>query len=435
MTAPVVAIVGRPNVGKSTLFNRLTGRRQAIVEAAPGTTRDRIYGDVSWEDKAFIVVDTGGLESGTTEGLVSQIRHQVELAIVEADIILFVVDGAVGLVAGDEEIAQRLRRSQKSVLLVANKTDHARHEAGVAEFYRLGLGEPYMISAYHGRGVTELLDKLSELLPPFVSTKREPGVMMLAIVGRPNVGKSQLLNAILGQERAIVDEEAGTTRDALDTIFQYDGRRLVLIDTAGIRRRGRVETGVEKYSVLRAVQAISRADVALLVTEAVQPINAQDLHIAGYVHDACKGLLLIVNKWDLVSDRDPAPYLVDIQNRLRFMPYVPVLFTSALLGWGITDVLEQAWQVYEERQRTIPVEKLQEWLEQTIAKHPPPSHGGRRLRLLSLSQEQTNPPTFVFQMTPPQAPHFSYRRYLENQLRQAFGFTGTPLRLIFKGRK
>ncbi|MDP7240367.1 MAG: ribosome biogenesis GTPase Der, partial [Dehalococcoidia bacterium] len=342
MNTPLVAIVGRPNVGKSTLLNRLAGHRQAIVEDFPGTTRDRIYADISHDDREFTIVDTGGLEMSPGTNMARQVKAQVEVAVDEADVILFMVDTGEGLTAGDEEVAAALRHSGKPLLLVANKAETRGRRDNAVEFYRLGLGEPLTISAYHGRGVIELLERLMPLLPQGAQEQAGEPMMRVAIVGRPNVGKSMLLNAIVGQERALVMDIPGTTRDALDTPWLFEEQPVLLIDTAGLRRRGHISPGVERYSMLRAMRAIGRADVAILVIEALSGITAQDMHIAGFVQDAYKGIVVVVNKWDLVEQPDMASYVAYLRNKFRFIPYAPVVFTSALRGTGVDGVLDAA---------------------------------------------------------------------------------------------
>ncbi|MFQ5826280.1 MAG: ribosome biogenesis GTPase Der, partial [Dehalococcoidia bacterium] len=354
MSKPIVAIVGRPNVGKSTLFNRLVGQPVAIVEDLPGTTRDRVYGDLAWEGHELTLVDTGGLDLGPSSGIGRGVREQIEMALVEADVIIFLVDGRQGVVPADWEIAGKLRRLARPVVLAVNKADNSKLQEAAVEFYELAMGDPLPISAYHGRGTYELMDSVVALLPERVEEEEEPEMLRLAIVGRPNVGKSLLLNAILGRERAIVSETPGTTRDAIDTIYEYDEQRLLLIDTAGIRRRGRVEGGVERYSVIRALRAIGRADVIVLVTEAQEIMPAQDLHIVGYAYEAFKGVVLVVNKWDLVEVKDEAAYRAEIHRRLRFMPHVPVLFTSAKFGTGMDRIIPAALGVYRERLKRPP---------------------------------------------------------------------------------
>ena len=431
MSLPVVAIVGRANVGKSTLFNRLAGWRQAIVEDLPGTTRDRIYADASWQGRSFTLVDTGGLEVRPTSDLLQRVRDQVEVALAEADAILFLVDGQEGLNPADQDIAERLRPLTKPVLLVANKMESPRTQA--AEFYRLGLGDPIPISAYHAEGTAELLDRLLPLLPP-PEAEEEPGESLLkvAIVGRPNVGKSLLLNRLLGQERAVVSELPGTTRDTVDTLLKAEGQDVLLIDTAGLRPRGKVREGVERYSVLRALRAIARTDVVLLVTEPPL-LTTQDLHIASYAHQTYKGLVVVVNKWDLVKDPDPIAYGEAVRARLVFIPHAPVLFTSALLGWGIDQVLPAVQRVFAERLRWVSPRGLERVMAQAVEAQAPPSRRGA-FRLFSARQVGVNPPVFVLQGNRPRLPA-SYLRYLEHRLRQAFGFAGTPLKFQLQVRR
>jgi len=434
VSKPIVAIVGRQNVGKSTLLNRMAGKPIAIVADLPGTTRDRVFADVPWQGVTFTIVDTGGLEPRPHSTIAQEVKEQVETAITEADIIVFLVDVRDGVTPSDLEIADMLRRSSKPILLVANKADNTRLETGAVEFYELGLGEPLIISAYHGRGTAELLDKIVTLLPALLPIKAEPEIMKVAIVGRPNVGKSMLLNTLLGNERAIVDDIPGTTRDAIDTLFDFDGQSVLLIDTAGIRRRGRLGTGVEKYSVLRALRAIDRADVALLVLDATELVTAQDTHIAGYVQQAAKGIVLVVNKWDLVADKNITEYNNHIRRQLKFMPYAAVLYISAKFGQGVDRVMPEVSRVYQERFKRLPTAAVNSVVQQAAMVHNLPRAGTRQLKILYATQAEVNPPTFVFFVNDTELIHFSYRRYLENKLRQSFGFAGTPLRLVFKAR-
>lgn len=430
---PLVAIVGRPNVGKSTLFNRLVEEPRAIVEDLPGTTRDRLYADAQWGGVAFTLIDTGGLVLWTEDELTMQVRRQVELAMAEAEAILFMVDVTEGLTVGDEEIAELLRVSQKPLLLVVNKADNEARRLAATEFYGLGLGEPYPISALHGTGTGDLLDALVASFPPREEVEEAEGVGV-AIVGRPNVGKSSLLNALLGRERAIVSESPGTTRDAIDTQMSWDSQLVTLIDTAGIRRRGRVRRGVEQYSVLRALRAIQRAHVVLLLLDAPEGVTAQDAHIAGYAMEEARGIVLVVNKWDLMREADVSEYAKGVRQAFRFIPYAPLLFVSALTGRRVGTVLETALRVYQERLRRVPTSGLNRLLREAVASHSPPSKGGKRLRFYYATQAEVDPPTFVFFVNDPQLVHFSYRRYLENRLREGFGFEGTPLRLYFRRR-
>ena len=435
MSKPIVAIVGRPNVGKSTLFNRLAGERLAITDEVPGTTRDRLYAEAEWGGVSFTIVDTGGLELTSSDDLMAQVRAQAQMAITEADVILFLVDVKDGLTASDEEVARVLHRSAKPVLLAVNKADNrARREAAV-EFYALGLGELYPVSALHGTGTGDLLDQVVGAFP-VEEEEEELEAVKIAIVGRPNVGKSSLLNKILGQERSIVHETPGTTRDAIDTQLECEGEPVVLIDTAGIRRKGRIERGVEKYSVLRALRAIDRADVVLLLLDAVEGATAQDAHIAGYILEEAKSVVVVVNKWDLVEKNTYTMliYMEHIRTVLSFLDYVPVLFISALTGQRVDQVLPTALRVQGERLIRIPTSELNRILQEAVARHAPPSKAGKRLKFYYVTQATVDPPTFLFFVNDPRLVHFSYKRYLENQLREHYGFLGTPLRLSFRKR-
>ena len=432
---PVVALVGRPNVGKSALFNRMLGGRKALVEEAAGTTRDRVYADVEWHGKRFRIVDTGGLLMDGSLPYSELVRSQVETAAAEAEVILFIVDGKEGLTAGDRDVADRLRRVAKPVLLVANKTESEYRREAAVEFYELGLGEPIAVSALHGMGVGDLMDMLADMLPESAVVEPSTG-LSIAIVGRPNVGKSMLTNTILGEERVIVSETPGTTRDSIDTPFEYEGRKLTLIDTAGIRRRGRVEVGVEKHAVMRAQAAAQRADVGLVLIDAGEGLTAQDAHIAGLVADSFVGMVLVVNKWDLAP---PEPvyrkeFSRIVRHRLRFAPWAPLSFVSAKEGSGIDAMLAEALHVGEERQKRLPTAEVNAIVQRAIGERSPPSTRGRKMKVLYVTQAQTAPPTFVFFVNDASLLHFSYRRYLENRLRQTYGFDGTPLKLIFKSR-
>ena len=431
---PVVAIVGRKNVGKSTLLNRLAGKQIAIVEDLPGTTRDRIFANVFQPGAEFTIVDTGGLEPKPGSSMAQEVNEQIRAAIGEADIIVFLVDVKEGMLPADLEIADRLRQAGKPLLLVANKADNHRLEMAAVDFYQLGLGEPIVISAYHHRGINDLLDKIVGLLPALQPAPAAPEVMKVAIVGRPNVGKSMLLNALLGKERVIVDDITGTTRDAIDTLLDFEGESVLLIDTAGMRRRGRLGRGIERYSVMRALRAIDRADIAILVLDATETVTAQDTHIAGYIQQAVKGIVLIVNKWDLAEGISPAECDRYIRSQFKFMPYAPVLCVSAKLGQVVDKIMPQACQVYQERLKRISTAEVNSVVHQAVASHNLPRAGNKRLNLLYATQAEVNPPTFVFFVNDAKLIHFSYQRYLENKLRQSFGFAGTPLRLVFKTR-
>ncbi|HZP26197.1 MAG TPA: ribosome biogenesis GTPase Der [Dehalococcoidia bacterium] len=433
---PVIAIVGRPNVGKSTLFNRLLRSRKAIVEDIPGTTRDRLYGEVEWGLAAFTLIDTGGLEPTGENSYSQQIRSQVEVALAEADVVLFLVDAVEGATATDGEIAEMLRRSAKPVLLLANKADNQSRAEMAVQFYELGLGEPLPISAYHGRGLEEVQDRLEELLPAAREAEAPPDALALAIVGRPNVGKSSLLNAILGEQRVIVSEVPGTTRDAIDTPFEYEGHQLVFIDTAGIRRPGKVGTGIERYSVMRARQAVRRAEVVLLVIDASAGLMAQDTHIAGLALEEHKGLIIVANKWDLLeeSDTEPEEFSRKVLNRVPFLPWAPLVIVSAEKRFNLSGMLDLALEIGEVRGQRVPTHELNLLMRQAVVAHQPPGKGKRRFKLLYVTQAEVRPPTFVFFVNDPTLLHFSYHRYLENVIRKQFGFEGTAIRLVFRGR-
>lgn len=441
LTIPIVAIVGRPNVGKSSLFNRILGRRQAIVSDVAGTTRDRLLAEVSWGNHRFILIDTGGLELNPEGTIRQKVQEQVGVALADADVVIFVTDVAEGLTPTDQVMAERLRRTDKPLVLAVNKVDNEARELGATEFHQLGLGDVVPISAYHNLGIFDLMEWVVAHLPPRSQEENEEASqdeLKLAIAGRTNVGKSMLLNAILGQDRAIVSEVPGTTRDALDTQFSYDGQGILLIDTAGIRRPGLVAPGIEKYSVLRAVSALSRSDIALLVIDATGLPTAQDAHIAGLAWEMCRGLIVVVNKWDLIPEDDAESReraVRAVGDRLHFMPYVPICFTSGLRCWGIDALMQTALELGQERRRRVPASRLQQVLIGALSDHTPPpvtGHGGERLRIDGLRQVDVNPPTFLFTVNNPQLVHFSYQRYLENRLRATFGFHRTHLRLVFR---
>ena len=432
MSKPIVAIIGRQNVGKSTLLNRLAGKRISIVEDLPGTTRDRVFTDVTWNDRSFTLVDTGGLELGMETEIDRGVKEQISQAMSEADAIVFMVDVKDGIMPADAEIADLVRRLKKPTLLVANKGDNDKLESQAVEFYQLGLGEPFVISAYHGRSTAELIEKIIAMLPENVPSLDEPEIMKVAIVGKPNVGKSMLLNAILGKERTIVSNVPGTTRDAIDTQVDFMGKQVLLIDTAGIRKRGQIETGIEQYSVIRSMHAIDRCDVALLVLDATEMFSAQDTHIAGYIQQAIKGIVIIVNKWDLVTNEDQVLWAENTRKQFKFMAYAPVMFISAKTGRSVQDVMPQAYLVYQERIKVVPEAELRGAMRDAVASHNLPRKGKMMLSVKGVSQVAVNPPTFVFKVNNTKLVHFSYKRFLENKLRESFGFTGTPLRIDFK---
>lgn len=437
MAEATVAIVGRPNVGKSTVFNRIVGQRLAIVEDRPGVTRDRLYAKAEWKGKPFYVIDTGGIQFGEDDELLRSVRAQAELAMDEADVIVFMVDAKTGLTPADREVAELLyRRSGRSVVLAVNKVDHPKHRDYIYEFYSLGFGEPIAVSGEHGHGIGELLDAVVERFPPSEPVSYDHDVVRIAVIGRPNVGKSSLVNALLGQERVIVSDVAGTTRDAVDTPFERDGRRYVLIDTAGIRKRGKIYESTEKYSVLRALRAIERCDVALVVLDARDGVTEQDKHIAGYAKEAGRASVLVVNKWDAVEkdDKTMQRFTERIREAFRFMPYAPVVFVSAATRQRLHLLLPTVDRVAEEHARRIPTSVLNDVIGDAVATTPPPSDRGRRLKIRYAAQVAVKPPTFVLFVNDPELLHFSYERFLENRLRAAFRFEGTPIRLIARAK-
>ncbi len=433
---PLVAIVGRPNVGKSTLFNRLIGRPTAIVSDIAGTTRDRVTTETVWAEHAFILVDTGGLELFPETDIWRQVKAQIELAINEADVIVFAVDATTGVTPSDVDVADALRRTDKPIVLVANKADNDRLAAEAAEFYELGVGAPVAASAFHNIGVDELMAQVVAHFPNAPAFTEPEADLKLAIIGRPNVGKSMLLNAIAGERRAIVSDIPGTTRDSLDSLLNFDDWSVLLIDTAGIRRRGRIERGIERYSVLRAIRAIDRADVAILLMDASELASSQDTHIAKFILDEFKGIILGVNKWDLASEMGmtQSQAIQQVRERFRFASYAPICFTSALNGSGIANLLDTARQVYQEWTKGVPRYDLRRRVMTAVAEHPPALSGRRSLKIYSVAQDNTGPPSFTFFVNHSDMVHFSYKRYLENALRAAYEFKGSPLRMRFRGR-
>ncbi|PKB63704.1 MAG: ribosome biogenesis GTPase Der [SAR202 cluster bacterium Io17-Chloro-G2] len=448
----MVAIVGRPNVGKSSLFNRIMGRRQAIVSEIAGTTRDRLVAEADWEDHRFILVDTGGLEPNPEGQIREKVQEQADMAMGDADIIVFVADVDEGVTPIDHLLADRLRRTDKPVVLAVNKVDNDTRELAGSEFYQLGIADPIFISAYHNFGIHDLMEEVVSHFPsapqgPVASLIRSdgpslshPSQIKLSIVGRTNVGKSLLVNTILGQDRSIVSEVAGTTRDAIDTFFTYEGNDMALIDTAGIRRPGKVQRGIEQYSVIRAVTAVNRSDIALLVTDASELAAAQDSHIAGLAWELCRGLIVVVNKWDLDPDgsrRAMERAANRVRQRFHFMTYVPIFFTSALHRRGITELMRGVVRLSQERLRRVPQRELQYALASALADHMPATvkgSRGRRVRFNRVEQVGVNPPTFQFIVDNPNLVHFSYQRFLENRLRSKFGFDHTHLKLVFTSK-
>ncbi len=437
MSKPIVAIVGRPNVGKSTLFNQIGKKRVSIVEDMPGVTRDRIYLDAEWLNHEFTMIDTGGIEIDTDDRILSAIRHQARLAIEEADVILFIVDGKTGVTSADEEVGIILRNTRKPVVLAVNKVDSTKAMDDIYEFYNLGLGDPIPISASNALNLGDLLDKVVECLPKDQAEEEESDQIRVAFIGRPNVGKSSLVNALLGQERVIVSDIPGTTRDAIDTHFHTDGTNFVFIDTAGMRRKAKIDLPVERYSVMRSLRSVDRSDVVLMVIDAVDGVTEQDKKIAGYAHEAGKGIVIVVNKWDLVEkdSKTSLRFTETIRNELGFMQYAPVLFTSALTKQRVHRVIELVKFVAEQHSMRISTSVLNQVVTDATAINPPPSENGKRLKIYYTTQADVKPPTFIFFVNDPEIMHFSYLRFLENRLRESFGFEGTPLKLIVRGRK
>ncbi|MFO7151624.1 MAG: ribosome biogenesis GTPase Der [Bacillota bacterium] len=429
-----VAIVGRPNVGKSTLFNRLVGKRISIVDDKPGVTRDRIYSNVEWNGKRFTLVDTGGIEPRGTDLITSQVRRQVEFAIENANLIVFLLDSKDGLLPADMEIADILRKSRKPVITAVNKVENYAAKDELYEFYQLGFGDPLFISALHGSNVGDLLDRIVEFMGDDEGPEYDESVIKVAVVGRPNVGKSSLVNALLGEERVIVSDIPGTTRDAIDTPFEYKGRQMVLIDTAGLRRKSRIKEDIEFYSQLRAIQAVERADIALLVLDATEEIAEQDKKNAGIVHESGRGIIIVVNKWDLVEKDDKTiyKYTEKIREELAFIQYAPVIFVSAKTKKRVYKILDLIQFVMDQYTLRIDRAALQELLEDATAFVTPPTIKGRKLKIYSLEQTGVKPPTFVLTVNDTELLHFSYVRYIENKLRERFGFEGTPV--VLRGR-
>lgn len=440
---PIVAIVGRPNVGKSTLFNKLVGERRAIIAEEAGTTRDRQYGETEWNGRIFTIIDTAGLLVGDDDPdlplleIIKRTHQQAQLAIDEADVIVFLVDSKDGLIAADEEVGEMLRRSNKPVVLGVNKAETEERRQNSVEFYNLGLDEPIPFSAYHGTGTGELLDAITALLPSGEEEDDDDDSLKIAIVGRPNVGKSSLLNKLVGEERVVVSAIPGTTRDSIDTKVRFADRDITLIDTAGIRRRGSIDQGIERYSVLRSLRAIERCDIALLLVDAEEGPTAQDTHVAGMILEANKGLAIIVNKWDTI-DKEVFTFEAaskTIQEVFHFAPYAPLLFISALTGQRVSKVLELALTIESERNKRISTSDINNLLREAVRVHPPTSmHKGVHLRLFYATQAQVAPPVFLFFSNAPEQVHFGYKRYLENRIREQYGFIGSPIVLVFKSR-
>ena len=438
MGKPIVAIVGRPNVGKSTLFNIFANSRISIVEDTPGVTRDRLYADTEWLDNEFMMVDTGGIEIMNTDKIAVSIRQQAQIAIAEADVILFVCDARAGITHEDAEVAKMLRQSKKPIVLAINKADSPKQEMEIFEFYNLGIGEPIPVSAANHLGLGDLLDAVVEKFPE-TSAYGEDGnedEIKVALIGRPNVGKSSIFNTLVGEERSIVSDVAGTTRDAIDTPVIREGQKFLFIDTAGMRRKARIDEPIEKYSIIRSLRAVDRSDVGLMVIDAIDGVTEQDKKIAGYAHEAGKGIVLVVNKWDLYDKDNTSTlrYTENLRRELVFMQYAPVVFVSAMTKQRIHRLPEVIHYVAEQNAMRISTSVLNQVVEDAIAINPPPTEKGQRLKILYATQVKIKPPTFVIFVNEPEIMHFSYQRYLENKLREAFGFEGTPLQMIIRGK-
>lgn len=433
---PIVAIVGRPNVGKSTLFNRFTRTHLAIIEDFPGVTRDRLYQDAEWNNRTFTLIDTGGIEVSSEDTILSKVRKQAQVAMEEADIIIFMCDNKAGVTSEDMEIAQMLRRTKKEVLLAVNKVENFNKLDDIYEFYQLGLGEPYPISASHGMNTGDLLDQLVSLLDQFEDDDYEPDIIKIAVVGRPNVGKSSLTNAILGQERSIVSDIPGTTRDAIDTPFERNGQRYVIIDTAGMRRKSKVLESTERYSVIRSLRAIDRSDAVLMVINAEEGLIEQDKKIVGYAHEQGKAVILVVNKWDLIEkdDKTSATMEKKFRSELLFLQYAPMIFVSAVTKQRVNKIFDLLNFAVEQNALRISTSVLNEVIRDAVQLNPPPSDKGKRLKILYATQSSVKPPTFVLFVNDPEIMHFSYERFLENKIRENFGFEGTPIRFVVKKR-
>lgn len=438
MSKPIVAIVGRPNVGKSTLFNQIGKRRVSIVDDFPGVTRDRIYMDAEWLEHHFTMIDTGGIELESSDKLLDSMRQQAQIAIREADVIVFIVDGRTGLTDGDVEIARILRAAKKPVILGVNKIDSPKQELDVYEFYNLGLGDPIAIAAANSLNLGDLLDAIVEAFPKKDAEEVDNDEIRIAVIGRPNVGKSSLVNTLLGEERVIVSDIPGTTRDAIDTHFTKDDTKYTLIDTAGMRRRGKIDEPVERYSVMRSLRAVDRANVVLMVINAFEGITEQDKKIAGYAHESGKGVIIVVNKWDIFPDKNEKSTLrftEELRKEIAFLQYAPILYTSALTGQRVQRVTELVKYVAEQQSMRIQTSVLNELLRDAVSVNPPPSHKGKQLKLYFMTQTDIEPPKFIIFVNDPELMHFSYLRFIENKLRENFGFEGTPIKLIVRGRK
>ncbi|MBQ7476264.1 MAG: ribosome biogenesis GTPase Der [Selenomonadaceae bacterium] len=437
MLKPIVAIVGRPNVGKSTLFNQIGKKRMSIVDDMPGVTRDRIYMDAVWLDHEFTLIDTGGIEILSKDKILTDIRAQADIAMDEADVIVFVVDGRTGITSSDEEIAKILRGTDKPIVVAVNKIDSIQLDVNTYEFYNLGLGTPIGISASNALNLGDLLDAVTEHFPENEKDSHEDDEIRIAVIGRPNVGKSSLVNSLLGEERVIVSDIPGTTRDAIDTHFFKDGIKFTLIDTAGMRRKSKIDAPVERYSVMRSLRAIDRADVVLMLIEAPAGITEQDKKIAGYAHDSGKGCVIVVNKWDIFPnkhDRSTNRFTDELRDEIGFLQYAPVLYASALTGQRVNRVTELVKFVAEQQSMRIQTSALNELIRDAVAVNPPPTKKGKQLKILFATQADICPPRFILFVNDPELVHFSYLRFIENRLRESYGFEGTPLKFVIRKR-
>ncbi len=436
MARPVVAIVGRPNVGKSTLFNRIAGKRISITEDTPGVTRDRIYAEGEWLDKHFTIIDTGGIEPNTTDTIFAQMRLQAEIAIDMADVVLFMVDGKEGVTAADAEVAQMLRKAKKEIILVVNKMDKFVNNNNIFEFYNLGLGEPIAVSSSEALGIGDLLDIVISKFNEDLDTDEDEDVIKIAVIGKPNAGKSSIINRIIGEQRVIVSDIPGTTRDAIDTEFESNGQKYIIIDTAGIRKKSKISESVEKYSVLRAFTAVERADICILVIDADKGITDQDIRIAGYAHENNKGMIIVINKWDLIEKDDSTfkKFNDDIRTQFAYMPYATILTTSALTGQRVNKILDAVNEVFSFRNLRISTGVLNDLLTEAVLMNQPRIVKGKRLKIFYGTQVAVNPPKFIIFVNDSSIVHFSYQRYLENKLREAFEYKGTPIVMEFRNR-
>ncbi|MGD9568453.1 MAG: ribosome biogenesis GTPase Der [Sedimentibacter sp.] len=436
MARPVVTIVGRPNVGKSTLFNRIAGKRISITEDTPGVTRDRIYAECEWLDNHFTLIDTGGIELNTTDTIFAQMRVQAEIAIEMADVILFMVDGKEGVTAADMEVSQMLRKAKKEIILIVNKMDKFVNDNNIYEFYNLGIGEPFSISSTEALGIGDLLDEIISKFNEFMDTEEDDDSIKIAVIGKPNAGKSSIINRIIGENRVIVSDIPGTTRDAIDTKFERNGQKYTLIDTAGIRKKSKISETVEKYSVLRAFTAVERADICILVIDADKGVTDQDIRIAGYSHDNNKGMIIVINKWDLVEKDNNTfkTFTEEVKDAIAYAPYAPILTVSALTGQRVNKILDEVDEIYNFRNLRVSTGVLNDIITEAVLMNQPRTVRGKRLKLYYGTQVAVNPPKFLIFVNDSEIVHFSYQRYLENKIRESFEYKGTPIVIEFRSK-